>query len=482
MVCKKCGYEVLDENATYCGVCGSRLDGKKTCPACKKPNEENVTYCVYCGERMDGKTVCSACNTTYEGQFCLSCGKSAFAHTAQMRTKNFDEEKVCRLFDVIGSGILMLGVLFSLIFVFLISVIGDVSVIKIADLGLDADVSIFDYFGKYYKEMGESANEMEWFYDIMSSQELIAGIMGTVIVGLTLCAVVGFAIVASIIFVRNCMGLSQRKADKWAIATIISFFAGVVTFCGLHRFSLSYNGIEGVMKLSSATVWGIVLCSIALVCSVVCKIISQGKENLQPKKIIGLCLSVLSIAFCATLFGMLGNFSILSKMSMQGESLTMNAGAMVANVLLIACGEQRVGFLSRGDETDLIYSNVETFTIFSTITQGLLILTVIVILAYIIQKLGSLFSRKQSSVLPWAIIVAALAVACLVLSIIANNCISEIFEMELSLSSSISNSLLELEGSILMPILFVVFAVLNLIVACVQSALNVKWKKESKAE
>ncbi len=481
MVCKKCNNEVLDENATYCGACGSRLDGKKTCPACKKPNEENVTYCVYCGERMDGKTVCSACGTAYNGQFCPSCGKSELV-MKRRGGAGYNKEKVLHTFDVVGSGLMMLGVLFALIFVFFIAVTVDVSVIKIADLGLDSDASIFDYFGKYYEEIGEVEAEMKWFYDTMSSQELIIGIIGTVIAALTLCAVVGFAITATIIFVRNWMGLSERKADKWAIATILSFFAGVVTFLGLHKFGMSYNGVEGMLKLSSATVWGIVLCSIALVGSIACKIVAGGSENLQRKQLVRLSLALLGVAFCATLFGIMGNFNILSKMTAHGESLTISAGAMVANILAIACAEQKVEWLPRGTETDSIFSNVETFTVLNTVTQIILILAVVAIILCIMQKLNGVLFQKQSSELVWAIVAVVLTVACLVLSILSKNSLSEICDVDASLSSGIQNNIPDVEGSIAIPILLVVFSVLNLAVACVHSVLNSKWKKSRQAE
>ena len=482
MVCKKCGYEVLDENATYCGVCGSRLDGKKTCPSCKKPNEENVTYCVYCGERMDGKTVCSACNTTYEGRFCPSCGKSAPWAMAQRSARSCNKEKGFKIFDLIGSGLMMLGVLFSLIFVFFIAVSADVSLINMQELGGDTSVSIFDYFGKYYDEMGEYPIEINWLSDTMSNQELIIGIFGTVLVALTLCAVVGFAIVASVIFVRNWMRLSERKADIWAAATILSFLAGVVLFYGLHKLMVDYTAFTLSFKLSGATVCGVVLCSVTLVGSIACKIVGKGNEIVKPKKLVGVCLSLLGVAFCATLFALLGNFSIISKMTANSESFQTAAGALTGNILLITCAELKLKYLPRGIKTDLVYSNVDTFTILNIVNQVLLILAVVAIVLCIIQKLNNLFSQKQGSVLPWAILAVVLTVACLVLSIIANNCVNSICEVDLSLPSDILARIPDVKGSIVMPILLVVFSVLNLATVCVQSALNAKWKKESKAE
>ena len=482
MVCKKCGNEVFDENAVYCNACGSRLDGKKMCSACKKPNEESATYCAYCGERLDGKTVCASCQTAYHGQFCPTCGKSSACATGQTGARVYNRERIFKAFDVVGSGLMMLGVLFSLIFVFLISVSVDISLINMQEFEGDTSVSIFDYFGKYYNEMGEYPIEIKWFYETMSAQELIMGIFGTVIVSLTLCAVVGFAVVAIVIYVRNWMGISERRADKWALASIISFFSGVVLFYGLHKFMMDYSGFTIGFKLSPATIWGVVLCSVALVCGVVCKLIGKAKELVKPKKYVIVALSLLGIAFCATLFALFGNFSILSEMTVAKETFDVAGGAFMGNILMIICAELKMEHLSRGNETDLIYANVDAFVILNTVIQILLILAVIAIFICVIQKLGNLFSEKQRVVLPWAIAVAVLAVGCLVLSIIAKNYLTEIYELDISISSTIAASVPDLKAGLLMPILLVVFSVLNFAMACVQTGLNAKWGKIKQAE
>ena len=117
-----------------------------------------------------------------------------------------------------------------------------------------------------------------------------------------------------------------------------------------------------------------------------------------------------------------------------------------------------------------------TYTVLNTVTQIILLIAVVVIVVCMLQKLNGILSQKQSSAFPWAIVAVVLTVACLVLSIIAKNYASAICEIDAS------SQLANVKGSIVMPILLVVFSVLNLAVACVHAAFNRKWKKESIAE
>ena len=68
MNCKQCGAPAV-EGATYCGYCGARVDGKKSCHACGKLNDERFAFCIYCGTRIDGKTACKNCGTAHDGAF-----------------------------------------------------------------------------------------------------------------------------------------------------------------------------------------------------------------------------------------------------------------------------------------------------------------------------------------------------------------------------------------------------------------------------
>ncbi|MFA6866527.1 MAG: zinc ribbon domain-containing protein [Clostridia bacterium] len=76
-ICPECFMENA-ENATYCGTCGARLDGKFNCPTCGTLIENKENFCPTCGRRFDGKKECPKCKTLLnnEIQFCTNCGFS----------------------------------------------------------------------------------------------------------------------------------------------------------------------------------------------------------------------------------------------------------------------------------------------------------------------------------------------------------------------------------------------------------------------
>ena len=483
MVCKKCGTAVLDDGATYCSACGSRLDGKKACVSCGKLNDVDFTYCVYCGGRMDGKTVCSACGTAYNGQFCPACGKSEDKQpqgvAMQTRIKKEEESvcgqgKVCKIFDIVSGGLLMAGVLFALIFVFLISLTAEISPSSLAGtVGVSENISIFDYFGKYYKELGELDSDT-WFGKLLYNNELTFGLIGTGIVAVTLPLVVAFASVATVVYVRNLMGLTKRKADKWAIVTVLSFLAGVIAFFGLHKVSMEYI-FELKIVATPVTNWGIVLSAIALIGGVACKIVAGGKENLRAKKIVGLSLSLGSIVFCCLLFSSIGNYATALNIRSDAQVIDLKLGTMVSSSAIIALFETVMASLG-AQEYQTFTANLEVFTILNTVIQILLLLLMVAIVESTHKNFKNFFEKKQGSTLGVAIIATVLGLVCLILHIVANGCLMTMFD------TLAETEEIKIITGFASPICLFVFSILNLAVACVHSVLNSKWKKLEQAE
>ncbi len=54
MICKKCGFENLDE-ASFCIKCGSRLDEKIPCPKCGEYIDNDADTCPHCGKQIPHK-------------------------------------------------------------------------------------------------------------------------------------------------------------------------------------------------------------------------------------------------------------------------------------------------------------------------------------------------------------------------------------------------------------------------------------------
>ena len=96
----------MPDGSTYCGRCGARIDGKKSCPTCGKEIAEEYAYCNYCGVRVDGKTVCE-CGNVFEGAFCFACGKPAKMEKPVRMKKARGESTglVKKIFGFIGGGV-----------------------------------------------------------------------------------------------------------------------------------------------------------------------------------------------------------------------------------------------------------------------------------------------------------------------------------------------------------------------------------------
>ena len=224
MNCKKCGMPTV-EGATFCGYCGERVDGKKPCEACGQLNDESFAFCCYCGARIDGKTACKNCGTVYEGSFCPACGNAKKTASVKAKSGKAKRGRFGKICEIIGGGLMMAGVLLSLIFVFFIG-------LELAG----EKTTIFTFFGEYYKEMKASGlgdvgeTTSKWWVDLFENQITLYGVVGTVISSVTLLSVVAFSTVAIVKYVLSWVRKTENTANGWALASVVSYLVGAVLF------------------------------------------------------------------------------------------------------------------------------------------------------------------------------------------------------------------------------------------------------------
>lgn len=489
MDCKKCGAPAI-EGAIFCGACGARLDGKKTCSFCDQLNDENNAYCVFCGARIDGKTVCS-CGTAYSGAFCPQCGisnRGLKKHRTQTKKavvkesfENNDgalckEVKWRRVLDYVGSGIAMLGVLFALIFVFFIGVkAGGVGVIP------EEEQTIFYYFGKYYREAKSLVHVgSSWFNKLMEENLVVYGVMGTVIGAVSLLSVITCGTVACIRFVRNMMGISEKKADGWALVTMFSFFIGASAFFALHSggFTIdAYNAKEiqeelledlGLSALSvsftTATKLGVIFCAIFAGAFVFCRLIVKGKSVFNASYIIKLIFATLAIALSAVVFCLVKNAGMVVEMRVF-DDYAFQADAEIMFKVNYLDATSLMNMLCADVDTNYTKVTIalDTMRYSNTFAQISLFVALVGVGGAVCTNVNNTFKGRTFGGLTWAIVGLVGTIALLVCTLISYEQLARLFE----LFNFTAEEGFRMDTKLTSVICAVVFATLNLVATCV---------------
>ena len=216
----------------FCKSCGNRIDGKKVCPNCNFANEPDNTFCSKCGTRIDGKKFCKNCGTEIEGAFCTACGqkyeeqKSSTYLKQTSKTTQFGIATKNNVLEIIGSSILMMGALISLIFVFLIglgeykmssSIIG-----SIGGLGfnLSDDNNIFYFFGKAYKDIAKTLDVLNSFSASFETGLYLPTILTTIVSATSVICCVTFTILAIVRFSKKLCGKEEKSPVLFALLSI----------------------------------------------------------------------------------------------------------------------------------------------------------------------------------------------------------------------------------------------------------------------
>ncbi len=490
MQCKKCGRENVD-NAVFCAQCGSRVDGKILCKKCGELNENDNVFCIFCGTRIDGKKVCESCGALHEGNFCTACGKPSGTAKAGVDYKSVQKKKEgngswTRILQLASGGMMMLGVLLALIFVFFIGVT-EVMELEGASASIvggktKTNTNLFYFFGDYYKDMDEAIKLLKetatpWFVDLIETQGTVAGVIGTVLVALTLVGVVAFAAVAIVKYALSWWKKREDTSYRWALATVLCYLAATALFYALNASHVEMEGVETDTRLSGATITGVVLIGVFVGLGILLRVCSQGKELLKPKKLFIVGCSLVGLAFACVLLALAKNVSFGFEMEALGVDVDANCGYLSMNVLLDA-------------EFAAMYTD-KTLLAYSDITAQLALINIYNVLAQLFGLIFGVFAAislasqvrgldgKKNKSMGWSICTAVSSVCVLVFTILSWRGFTDLIGLVSGDTMDVASLLLD--GEFGVAVCCVVFSVL-LIAVCAVCSVFVKKAVEEDIE
>ena len=436
MICNKCGTE-NPEGAVYCKACGKRLDGSIACPSCGNLNPDDAVYCVSCGKRIDGMTVCS-CGAVYSGNFCPQCGTKNAAEASKNEAKQTQASPIWQRALKIGGGIAsMTMVLVSLIFVFLIGFILNAhGTISGASFGLDLDSitpSIFDFFGKNFKEIKDTLDPLEEFHSIYPTTLYLIATLELIVAAGVLVAVPVLAVISGVLFVRNVSGKSEKSYAHLSIATFFTYVLGAALLLALEqaKFHVSATGSSYLESsgsfsiatgLNKATVAGLILGAIMLAVFVGCRIAANGSKLLQKSRgippLFALGSSVFAvIALCLAASAALG-------LDIKVIDTTVIRGNMTLSAL------RALQFIIPSYNYGFAIESPDSLLALGTITQLVQFGLIICLALLIIFRLQDIVRGHNSSRLILSILVLVFSIAHLALTIVFGNRYIELADVE----------------------------------------------------
>ncbi len=260
MICVNCGKEIEDD-AKFCNYCGNRTDGKIPCPSCGKLLPADSLFCSSCGKSLSSVSV--------EKEVAVT--DAAVTAAAAVSSKSIGWKKIVTF---VSWGCVAFAALMGLIFTFCISV-------SAKSAGVGATVSIYDYFGKAYEELGS--------YGRLSATKWVSlylpNIFCTVVSAGAIISAVVFMILTTVASVERFLHKKDVKFEKPAIGLYISFAVSATAFLTLHAASASSSGVTIGVNFSEATLAGLILGGISLGGYFVCKIILRIAEFKDGKVI-----------------------------------------------------------------------------------------------------------------------------------------------------------------------------------------------------
>ncbi len=484
MECKKCG-KTAAEGATFCGYCGARVDGKIPCKACGQLNDENFVYCTACGARMDNKTVCTSCGTAYEGNFCPTCGERGQVCVERKKTAKNTAAKsglFQRIVQIVGGASAMVGTLFALVFVFFI---GATQTVVSGNNSVSESTNIYSFFGSFYKDldaMTSSATTITpWFVRLVDTWGTVMGVLGTLLVCLSLLSVVAFAAVAIVKYVRSWVYKSEDNSFGWALATVVSFLVSATLFYAYCRVSSSGNGSllggggETTCSYNGATSTAIIFIGIFVGLAIVCRIVAAGKSIWTSAKLGKTVCALIGITVTCVLLGIVRASGSSFTVMVQGQTVEASAGylnfATAVDIALAAMASTMVD--EQGALYEKITDELAMMNVYAMIAQVLLFAVAIFAAIALYKNIRSATGEKKSG-LVWSILAVVSSAVLLVFHILTWNSFEGAYGKLLNALSQNSGTTYTLSTSCAVPICLIVFSVLLLAASIVGKALTKK--------
>lgn len=477
MNCNNCGTE-NPEGAVYCKECGKRLDGMVACPKCGNLNPDDAVYCVSCGKRIDGMTVCS-CGEVYSGNFCPKCGAKNSMKPSKTEAGQAEATPLWQSALKLGGGITAMVMVFvSLLFVFFIGFIatthGSMSGVSLGLSMEDSTLSIFDLFGKNFKDVKEVLEGMDEYQAIYPTSLYLTATLELIVAVGVLVAVSVLAVLSVVFFVCKMCGKRSPDYVRVSIATFFTYMLGAVLLLVLEqiKFNLkmssssltsSASGSASLaIGLNKVTIAGVILGAVLLAVFAGLHIAANGSKLFRKSRGIPLIF-----AFTASVFAVIA-FSLAASAALKLDFKTIETIAFETSVigtttlrgtfsssfmwaLQLIIPKYEYGFALESPDSLLALGAVTQLVQFG-------LLTCLAIL--IVFRLADVVKGNNASRLASSILVFLFAVAHLVLTIVFGNKFIELAEAvntELVLTS---------------VIVILVFAAVNLALSAVQLSIK----------
>ena len=271
MNCKSCGRENA-ENAVFCKYCGKRMDGMKLCPNCKNQIEEDSEFCIHCGAKADG---------SYTPQ--PSPTEPVVQETVVTTTVQYSKINYSKLASTVAAVAVAALALFALIFVFFTGIQASVSV---SGSSAKDSLDIFYYFDKGYKNYeaiikSAESTTMNPLTDYFKASMLLPLVFGTIISSVTLLLVFVLSVTAIVRTVKTLMGRETKSGEDFALGAFGAYIFCIIAIMVLNSANSNSLGFGVELGLNSATVAGVVLCSVAAFIWLAAKLFNNGSRLLS---------------------------------------------------------------------------------------------------------------------------------------------------------------------------------------------------------
>lgn len=418
MKCEFCGTQLPDD-ALFCLRCGNKT-AESPSSSDLHANNELAAAEASAQKAANGSETMQGAQPTAP----LTTKKKKFPFAIKKPTKPF--------LSAAGEGILMLGVFFAFIFVFLIGY--EVKVTQTI-LGLDDSSSLLPYLFQpyHYNILEYFGAQYSVFFNLpegMSNAmivQLIVCILHTIVAAATVVSVVVFSVIAGIRYAKSFKKESSggKSFTEPALAAILSYIAGAAVLFSLSASSeeiySQYLQISTDFRYDGATVAGTVL---AVICAVIYfALFVASRENTVWNK-----QTVLKNIFRAVKFSMLLTaifFVCKAPITIRSMSAEESVEATISFVGAISM----VGSVSN---MDFSVAHSAT-TVFSCAVGAVLQYVLFALLLIALRStVGEVYGKKEKQPLPFAIALTVLSAAAMIVCFVAADFLRKFYAASLT--------------------------------------------------